>query len=304
MSTARVLLFGASGFLGRHAMAALRADVRTDEVIRVGRERPGEDGWVSHDLVSGSSEELARLLRSIRPDVVVNCAGRLAGTAAELVAANVEGNARLVDVITDVLPSTRLVALGSAAEYGVVPEDQPVTEEAPANPVSVYGISRLAGTQLVRLAATDGKLDGVVLRVFNPIGPGLHGENLLGRAAADIRTALARGEDLVRLGPLGAYRDFVDVRDVATAISAAALADEVSEPVLNVGSGKAVTCRDAVALLAEAAGFTGEIVESDPPPARSAAVGWIVADLTRTSRVLDWAPSVDLRDSVRAVWTG
>jgi nucleoside-diphosphate-sugar epimerase len=301
VSGARVLLFGASGFLGRHAAAALRADDRTREVVPVGRSRPG---WVRHDLTAGSPDELASLLREVRPDAVVNCAGRLTGSAAELVAANVEANARLVDAITDVLPSTRLVVLGSAAEYGVVPEDRPVSEDAPANPVSVYGVSRLAGTQLVRVATTDGGLDGVVLRVFNPIGPGLHGENLLGRAASGIRDALARGVDHVRLGPLGAYRDFVDVRDVATAISSAALADEVPEPVLNVGSGKAVTCRDAVGLLAEAAGFTGEVVESDPPSARSAAVHWIVADLTRTNRALDWSPAVDLRDSVRSVWTG
>ena len=304
MSGARVLLFGASGFLGRHAAAALESDDRTSEVIRVGRERPDQDGWVRHDLVAGSPADLNRLLRTTRPDVVVNCAGRLAGSATELVAANVVGNARLVDALTDAVSSARLVVLGSAAEYGVVPEDRPVTEDGPANPVSAYGITRLAGTQLVRLAATSGRLDGVVLRVFNPIGPGLHGENLLGRAAAGIRAALARGEDFVRLGPLGAYRDFVDVRDVATAITSAALVAEVAEPVLNVGSGKAVTCRDAVGLLAEAAGFTGRIVESDPPPARSAAVGWIVADLTRTSRALDWSPTVDLRDSIRAVWTG
>jgi nucleoside-diphosphate-sugar epimerase len=149
----------------------------------------------------------------------------------------------------------------------------------------------------------DAGFDAVVLRVFNPIGAHLPAGTLLGRAAAGIREAMAGGQNQIRLGPLGAFRDFVDVRDVATAIAAAALSPKpVPVPVLNVGSGVAVTARDAVKLLAKVAGFTGQVREADPPPARSSAVNWIAADLNLIEQALDWRPTYGLTDSIRAIW--
>lgn len=302
MTTARVLLFGASGFLGRAVAEALARDPRVGSLIRVGRQEPADQSWVRHDLVVGTMDELSWLLRNTQPEIIINCTGRLSGTTVELVDANVLVTARLLDVVAAVIPAARMVMVGSAAEYGVVPFGQPVAEDDPTSPVAEYGATRLASTQLARLAAMEGRLDAVVLRVFNPIGPGLPAETLLGRAAASMRAALERGDDHIQLGPLDAYRDFVDVRDVATAIRAAALADRVAEPVLNVGSGVAVAARDAVKLLAEVAGFTGRVLESAVAPARSSAVNWIAADLTKIKKSLGWTPTYDLRDSVLASW--
>jgi len=303
MAGRRVLLFGASGFLGRQAGAALDRDPRAGQVIRVRRQRtdhPGA-GWISHDLAAGA-DELAALIRSVRPDVVVNCAGRLAGDTVRLVEANVLVTACMIEAVAREAPAARLVVLGSAAEYGPTPYGCHVDEDYPAGPIAPYGVTRLASTQLVLLAVNGQRLDAAVLRVFNPIGPGIPPENLLGRAAASMRTARKGGHDTVLLGPLGAYRDFVDVRDVATAITMAALADQVKEPVLNVGSGRPVRCREAVSLMAEVAGFTGRVVETDPPPGRSRSVDWSAADLGRIERSLGWVPRYDLRASVTAIW--
>jgi nucleoside-diphosphate-sugar epimerase len=261
----------------------------------------GTEGWIRQDLLSSSPDDLADLLRGTRPDVVVNCVGKLAGSEEALVAANVLVPARLIDALATGAPAARLVTIGSAAEYGVVPRGIPVTEDAPTVPVGTYGITKLAATQLVRLAVHDGRLRGVVLRVFNPIGPEVPTENLLGRAAAGLRSALARGQESLRFGPLGAYRDFVDVRDVATAVRAVALASRLTEPVFNVGSGVAIPARQAVARLADLAGYTGRLEESDPAPTRSAAVDWIAADTARLRR-LGWAPRHDLDSSLGGVW--
>ncbi|MEU0879237.1 NAD(P)-dependent oxidoreductase [Lentzea sp. NPDC005914] len=294
-----VLLFGASGYLGRAADEALRG--RDARVVRVSRTAVHDDSWVRHDLVRGGIDELAELLWAVRPSVVVNCTGLLDGTTADLVAANVTPTAALVDAIARTVPSARLVALGSAAEYGRVPHGLRVAEDAVPDPVSAYGITKLASTLLVRDAVTAGRLDGVVLRIFNPIGADLPAGTVLGRAAQAMRVALRQGDDIT-LGPLDAYRDFVDVTDVADAIADAALATVAPEPVLNVGSGRAVAVRDVVAMLASAAGFRGRVIESGPAPSRSNAVTWIAADTTRAQRSLGWAPHQDLTTSVRAVW--
>lgn len=295
----KVLLFGASGYLGRATDEALRR--RGVTIVRVSRTEQDDDGWVRHDLVRGSADELADLLRSSEPDVVVNCTGRLDGTTTELVAANVTPTANLVDAIPRAAPSARLVVLGSAAEYGRIPHGLAVAEDAVANPVSAYGITKLASTLLLRDAVAAGRLDGVALRIFNLIGADLPAGTVLGRAAREIRLALATGDDIT-LGPLGAYRDFVDAADVAAAIVAAAMTPVLPEPVLNVGSGRAVAVRDVVATLAGVAGFDGKVIESGPLHSRSGAVTWTAADTALTRRTLGWSPQHDLTTSIRNLW--
>ncbi len=306
MADRRVLLFGASGFIGSEIGAALDRDPRVGTVIRVGRSRAGrpEGGWLSHDLLAAGTDELAALIRGARPDAVINCVGRLSGDTVQLAEMNVLVTARMIEAVASAAPQARLVMLGSAAEYGPAPYGRLIGEDDPADPTSAYGVTRLASTQLVRLAARDERLDATVLRVFNPVGPRVPPETLLGRAVAGLRAALGKGGNTVALGPLGAYRDFVDVRDVATAVTAAALAEQVKEPVLNVGSGRPVLCRELVGMLAEVAGFTGTVAESHPPPDRSNLVDWSVADISRIQRSLGWTPGYDLRLSVAASWYG
>ncbi|MBF6593630.1 MAG: NAD(P)-dependent oxidoreductase [Thermaceae bacterium] len=300
---ARVLLLGASGFLGRHIHQALRQEAQVASVVCLGRKnRPASDPWVQHDLSQGSLEALVSIIQQAQPDVVINAVGSLVGSVLELVEANVLVVAKIIEAVARAAPQARLVKLGSAGEYGVVETGIAVNEDSPTHPVSVYGITRLASAQLVALAKLEGRLDGVVLRVFNPIGAGLPAENMLGRAASQMRQARKQGRDYIEMGPLGAYRDFVDVRDVARAVVKAALAAPLEAPILNVGSGQAVCNRELVQLLAATAGFQGQILEANPAPARSASVNWIQADISRIRQTLGWEPIYSLKDSVEYLW--
>ena len=289
-----VLVFGASGFIGRHVQDALVQDSRLDQVTAPGRSRC--------DLLAAGVDELASLLRQLAPDVVVNCTGRLDGTGYELLRANTLVPAKLVDAIADVDPAIRFIRLGSAGEYGPVQHGRAVAEDDQAAPVGNYGLSHLTATRLLELARAAGRADAVTLRVFNPIGPGLREENLLGRAAARLRDAVAAGADFITMGPLSPYRDFLDARDLGTAVVAAALAPALPTAVINVGSGRAVPARTAVELLAEAAGFSGELREQPTTPSRSATVDWMLADISRAVEVLGWRPTHELADSIKAIW--
>ncbi|MEU8022947.1 NAD(P)-dependent oxidoreductase [Micromonospora haikouensis] len=284
-----VLVLGGSGFIGGHVRAALRPHAA---LLCPGRR--------DVDLVDCDVDELGALLRAARPDAVVACTGLLDGRADELVAANVSVTAKLVEAVAAEAPGARLVRIGSAGEYGSVPHGHAAAESDDARPVSEYGLTHLTATRLVELAAAAGRVDGVTLRVFNPIGPGLSADTVLGRVATLLRRATPGGE--ITVGPLSAHRDFVDVRDVAAAVAAAVRAPWLPQRVYNVASGRAVPVREAVRLMAEAAGFTGAIHEDQPPPGRSAAVDWMCGDISRAARDLGWAPSYDLAESVKASW--
>ena len=215
------MVLGASGFLGRHVRQQARAAGL--DVITAGRSPlPDSPAHCLIDLGAQDPARLAGTLFTLAPDVVVNCAGATAGRAEALAAVNVTGTYDLVRAMLMAGHPTRLVHLGSAAEYGPGEPGTAVAESAPPGPPAPTGRPSWPGTHLVELGRAAG-LDAVVLRVFNPVGPGAPDGILPGRLVCEFRRALTDGSQ-VQLGPLDAVRDFVDARDVADAVIAAALA--------------------------------------------------------------------------------
>jgi len=294
----RLLIIGAGGFLGGHVRRlAIQAGL---DVVTAGRSAlPGSPRHRLADLATDGPAAIATMLAEVAPDAVVNCAGAIAGPPAALVAVNIDGTYALVTAMLRSAPA-RLVHLGSAAEYGGTEPGVPVTEQAVARPAGMYGVTKLAGTRLVGTAAAAG-LDAVVLRVFNPVGPGAPAASLPGRVAAELRRALAHGTD-VRLGPLDAVRDYVDARDVADAVLAAVTAGPVPHPVLNVGSGRAVPVRAMVSGLVAASGCPATVHEDAPGQPRSPDIPWQQADISQARGDLGWQPRRDLTASLADLW--
>lgn len=286
----RCLLIGASGFIGGQVHKRLAADPAVI-VIPAGRSGP-----LRLDLAGASHAELAGRLRETAPDVVVNCVGTTDGEPADLAVGNVVVVARLLAALQSSTIDCKLVHLGSAAEYGAVPEGRTVLESCPPQPVSAYGMSKLAGTELVLAARRDGR-PATVLRIFNPIGPGTPETLLPGRLVSAVRVSAATG-DPARLGPLDGHRDFVDVRDVAAAVAAAVTATGQLPGVLNVGSGRATALRDLAAMAARMAGVPMPAEESIGS-VRSAAVTWQQADITAAVSALGFQPAYPLAASLR-----
>jgi NDP-hexose 4-ketoreductase len=297
----RLLILGASGFLGRQVWQ--RATAAGAEVVTASRSaRPESPAHRQLDLAAGDPAPIAEVISSVAPDVIASCAGATAGDPDLLAAANITGVYALVRAMLAAETPARLVHLGSAAEYGLVEPGVPVAESAPCRPVAMYGVTKLAGTRLVELGRAAG-LDAVVLRVFNLIGAGAPDSSLPGRVAAQLRQAQADGTD-VRLGPLDAVRDFVDVRDVAAAVLTAAAAPALPHAVLNVGSGIGVQARTLVKELIAISGYAGPVHEDLPGSARSSDVPWNQADIALARQDLDWRPRHDLAASVADLWAG
>lgn len=297
-----VLVLGATGFIGCHVLAQLQATNGVTTVTSTRTPQAENLETVFFDLLHSDVLTLTKLLERLRPEAVINAAGATSGSDQHLIAVNVLAVSRLIEAMVKAVPNARLIHLGSAAEYGVIQTGQPVTEDTPCRPVSAYGISKLAATQLVTLAREDGLLEAITLRVFNPIGAGIGQNTLPGRVALALRDAIQHGQPEITTGPLGAFRDFVDVRDVATAVVAALQSPELPRGPLNVGSGLAMRSRAMVELFAQIAGFTGRIAERDAGSPRSSDVNWQQADLSQIKDGLGWTPKMTLRDSLEALW--
>jgi nucleoside-diphosphate-sugar epimerase len=298
------IVVGANGFIGSYVANALRAVPEIDVVgAGLGAPLPGlEQRWLDLDLLVNGGR-LEAELRTVCPSILVNCAGATTGTTADLIRLNVLTTGQLLEAIARSGIEVRLIHLGSAAEYGPGAIGQPVAETACPRPLSPYGIAKLAATQLVAAAAVGGQ-DAVVLRVFNALGPSMPPGTLPGAALRRLVDAVASSAPWIELGPLGAVRDFVDVRDIAAAVVAACRAPRLEAPIVNVGSGMGHSARDLVRALAERVGFTGEIGEAAAGSPRSSDVPWQVADVALANRLLGWRAAHDLRSTVELMTAG
>lgn len=301
----RILIIGASSFLGRCLRSAATAAGHT--VLTAGR----LDGWSLRLDLADPAQRVGALIASVSPDVVVNCAGATTGRPGVLAAANITAVHTLVTALLTARGDggtrtpPRLVHIGSAAEYGGTDAGTPVTEDAAPRPAGPYGATKLGGTLLVELARTAG-LDAVTLRAFNVVGAGSPEDTLAGAAAAQLRklARVAAGGGSIELGPLEAVRDFVDARDVADAVLAAATAPALPHGIVNIGSGTGTQARELVRQLLAVAGVDATVHEDAAGSARSAWLDRQQADISRAAADLGWRPRRDLAESLRYLWGG
>ncbi len=242
----RVLVTGATGFVGSHLAAALVG--RGDDVRCLAR-RPEQAAALSAlgALVApGSLEDPASLAAALaRIDVVYHVAGlTAAATEREFLDVNAEGTRRLVTAVRAAVPSLRrFVYVSSLAAVGPAARGARLSEASPCAPVTAYGRSKLAAEQVVRQApalpwtivrppAVYGPRDRELLRMFRIVRHGFAPVFGLGRQEISVVYAPDLADGIVRaaLAPaaLGqtyhlAHPAVVSQRDFARAIGRAVL---------------------------------------------------------------------------------
>lgn len=262
--SARVLLTGAQGFLGRHLAAHWVGERPGVRLLGVGRspelaERFTHDlGWCGRrvpaplphylrragapaagyrrlDLVDPAA--VGEVLQRFRPTVVVHAAAALRDSGwDDLFRANVTTVMVLLDALSGLPDAPRLVLASTGSVYG--PTDPiPLPEVDATAPLELYGASKRAAEDVARIRCRDAGIELVRARVFNLIGAGLQDRHLpaaLAGQLAAIRAGLVPAR--LEVGPLDTTRDFVDVRDAAAALLT--LAEEGTPGrVYNVASG-------------------------------------------------------------------
>ncbi|MGW1894476.1 NAD-dependent epimerase/dehydratase family protein [Streptomyces sp. NPDC002004] len=173
-----------------------------------------------------------------------------------------------------------------------------VAEDAPTDPRNVYATTKLTQEHLAAAWARSTGGRAVSLRYHNVYGPGMPRDTPYAGVASFFRSALARGEAPRVFEDGRQRRDFVHVRDVA---SANALALEgAGAPgglvVYNTGSGEPHTVGEMATALASAAGGPEPVVTGEY---RLGDVRHITADSARLRRELGWRPQVGFADGMR-----
>lgn len=296
-----LLVLGASGFLGRVVVAeARRREVSPLTGVAHSSEVVGPvDAWHRLDLTKVGVRSVTELLAAVMPAAVINCMGRTHGNRFSLVSSNIITVGVLLDALAQSNSKPRLVHVGSAAEYAAVPARTSTREDDFHQPNTAYGSTKRAASHLIQLAVADGEVDAVVARVFNPLGPAMPESSMPGRAVRLLARAADEGFDSVNMGPLDAFRDFIDTRDIAAALLGLA-EGRLEHRTYNVATGVAVPVREVVRQIAAAVGFDGTVAESAPSSPRSGNMAWQRADISRlTAR--GWRPIHSMGSSISAL---
>jgi len=292
----RSAVTGARGFVGRHLSSHL-SDAG-DEVLAL-----DVNSTTPVDVTDAPT--IARLLGTVRPDVVYHLAARShVGESWDDVEGvrrvNVDGTANVLRACRDA-GVARVLIVGSAEEYGVVGTEAPVGEDTTLHPVSPYARSKADAEALALAAHRDDGLGVVCVRAFNHTGPGQSTKFLVPGLASRIVAVERSGADEVAIGNLDPVRDYTDVRDVVRAYRLLALNGETGA-VYNVCSGAGVSVADiAEALLALAERPLRLVV--DPDLVRATDIPILVGDPTKLIAATGWSPSVLLAQTVGDVMT-
>jgi GDP-4-dehydro-6-deoxy-D-mannose reductase len=233
-----VLVTGSTGALGRAVIARLRKERNYHVVVT---SRHCDDGDFQLDV--RNTEQLATAINRTEPNLILHLAATFVNDFDEAYAVNVEATRHLLEVVHGSGLCTRVVLIGSAAEYGMVrPEENPIREDRVLYPVSIYGLTKAWQTQLAGLYACR-SVDVVVARVFNLDGPGLSEKLFVGRLQRQIDEVMAGRQAMIELGPLSATRDYVSTNEAAEQLLSIAAHAE-SGRVYHVASGVPVTIRE------------------------------------------------------------
>ncbi|WP_164730623.1 NAD-dependent epimerase/dehydratase family protein [Pelagibacterium montanilacus] len=292
--TGKALITGASGFLGRHLIEALRRSGATTFALT--RSLSGLSRADRQIAVSKETDPAALIpiVEEVSPDWIFHLAGRsIASSMEDLYSANVLYGAALLIASRTASSRPTVVLAGSAAEYG--PEAaalDTVSEDVPCRPTSSYGISKFAQT-LHALAEQDRV---VVARLFNVVGPFMPQHLALGSFAARI-SQMTGDERSISTGSLSVVRDFVMVEHVADALVALAGSPPPSPTVINICTGQGTSLRTLVESLVAASGKDVSIEESKAIGSpTSKGISRFVGDPTRLNA---WGISLPLPDPDR-----
>jgi len=303
-SSSIVCVTGGAGFIGSHVCDRLVE--KGCRVVVVDDLSTGKRANIQKHLDSGAAElivadvaeGLAGPLGSIRPERFIHLAAQVSVVASierplDDVRINYRGTVQVLEHAR-AIGAAKVVFSSSAAIYGdaSVP---PVREEAPALPVSPYGIDKYASELMLRYYAEVQKLPTTALRFFNVYGPRQDPTSPYSGVISIFADRARDGRDITIFGDGEQTRDFVYVGDVSRIVVDAVFSEAGNGSVCNVGTGRETTVNELARTVVALCGGKSQI-EHAPP--RAGEILKSYANVDRAAQLFGFRAATTLADGL------
>lgn len=285
----RILVTGAAGLIGRPLVNRLRAD--GIDVVELDLQAP--DPASSGDV--RCRDRVARALTGCDGVIHLAAVARVLEAAADperCRTTNISGTRTVVEEAL-AAPTCRWLLFASSREVYGQPTRLPATEDTATAPLNLYGRTKLAGERVVR-GADDRDLATAVLRLTNTYGSV---DDHPDRVVPAFTAAAVAGAPMRAEGPQNQL-DLLHVDDVVEGLVAASArlqSTGCSLPTIHLVSGTPVSIADLARLCSSVAGTDAPVLTVSP---RAGHVSRFVGDPSLAQGVLDWTPTISLREGV------
>ncbi|HEV2571842.1 NAD(P)-dependent oxidoreductase [Methylocella sp. CPCC 101449] len=287
----RILVTGASGFVGRHTIGHLAA--AGHEVIAAGRlrsiEHPGIR-WINDDLIQPAVA--ARIGAAVRPDILLHLAWTVEAGKFWTDPDNLDWVAASLSLARACAEkgTQRICMVGSCYEYQWPADGLCREATTPSGSHTLYDVAKDSVRRVLEKYAAEIGISVAWARLFNLYGPFEDPNRLVASVA---RALLAGRTTAVSSGK--AIRDYMDIRDTGAALAALTTSDVSG--IINIATGEGIRVADIVREIADIAGRP-ELVRFGALPDRDEPLR-IVADVGRLRNELKCpAPTKSRRDNL------
>lgn len=321
----RVLITGGAGYIGSHTCHYLIANgIKPEDIIVIddlsnGHKEALPDGIVFYQnnlLGIWGARNFGLTLRKTKPDIIIHFAGKISvNESIKQPELYHEANAKC---LSNILLSMymygvkNIVFSSSCAVYGS-PEDIPITEDTPTNPITPYGQSKLDAEKLLEHANKLYGINYISLRYFNAAGAMPDGSNgewhkdefhlipLIFKSTAE-KPLKIFGTDYDT--PDGTcIRDYIHVLDLADAhMKASSKLLSITESfheIYNVGTGNGTSIKELKRLIELE---IGKDIPSVDEPKRDGDPPVLIANADKIKNDLEWIPKYNINDIIKHAW--
>jgi UDP-glucose 4-epimerase len=296
LSQMRCVIMGAGGFIGTNLCNALVG--RVAYLRAFGRRQSFPEAMSGFDWLPGDFADPACLAAAVAGcDVVfhlVNASTPASSNVNKIadINSNVVSTLHLLDACRET-GVRRVIFVSSGGTIYGIPKNIPTPETSPTNPITAYGISKLAIEKYLALYEYLYGLEYRILRVSNPFGPYQTGLKNQGVIATVIRRALAN-KPIEIWGDGSVTRDYLYVDDVINALIKAAQHDGTGR-IFNIGSGKGISLNS---LIEDIGCLLNTKLSIENYPSRNVDIPISILDTNYSEIELKWKATTDFHKAL------
>ena len=297
----KVLITGGAGFIGSAIVPKLQGenyDVYVYDNLSFGnKDFISVDG--DHFFLGDirNREDLDQVFQKVQPEIIIHLAAihfipYCNAHPFESADINIRGTMNVLEAAKKLNNLKKVIFASTAAVYPI--SDRAVNESHQTLPLDIYGLSKLAGEELLQKFYLETKIDTICCRFFNAFGPNETNPHLI----PEIENQLMNGARTIALGNLTPKRDFIHTHDMANAIEALVRLENVGYDVFNLGRGIEYAVTEIVETFEK---LLNEKITIDVDPARVRKVErmHLLADVSKLKQKTGWEPKWSIEEGIK-----